>query len=89
MTNNNEYAVELDGNVNLKLKGLVDKIEHLESEKKEILDEISAIYQEAKGEGFDVKIIRKIISIRKKDKNKMEEEEYLINAYKEALGMKE
>ena len=73
--------------VDLKLKQFVENIEHLEAEKKEKLDEISAVYKEAKTAGFDVKIIRKIISLRKKDKNELEEEENLIEAYKEALGM--
>ncbi len=73
--------------VDLKLKQLVENIEHLEAEKKEKTDEISAVYKEARTAGFDVKIIRKIISLRKKDKNELEEEESLIEAYKEALGM--
>ena len=73
--------------VDLKLKQLVENIEHLEDEKKEKTDEISAVYKEARTAGFDVKIIRKIISLRKKDKNELEEEESLIEAYKEALGM--
>lgn len=73
--------------VDLKLKQFVENIEHLEAEKKEKSDEITAVYKEAKTAGFDVKIIRKIISLRKKDKNELEEEESLIEAYKEALGM--
>lgn len=73
--------------VDLKLKQFVENIEHLETEKKEKSDEITAVYKEAKTAGFDVKIIRKIISLRKKDKNELEEEENLIEAYKEALGM--
>lgn len=73
--------------VDLKLKQVVENIEHLEMEKKEKSDEISAVYKEAKTMGFDIKIIRKIISLRKKNINERQEEENLIEAYKEALGM--
>lgn len=73
--------------IDKKLKQIVENIEHLEMEKKEKSDEISAVYKEAKAAGFDVKIIRKIVSIRKKDINERQEEENLIEAYKEALGM--
>lgn len=77
----------VSNDVDLKLKQFVDNIEHLEAEKKEKMDEISAVYKEAKMSGFDTKILKKIISLRKKDKNEREEEENLIEAYKEALGM--
>ena len=73
--------------IDLKLKQIVENIEHLEMEKKEKADEISAVYKEAKTMGFDIKIIRKIISLRKKDVNERQEEESLLEAYKEALGM--
>ena len=73
--------------IDKKLKQIVENIEHLEMEKKEKSDEISAVYREAKANGFDIKIIRKIVSIRKKDVNERQEEEHLIEAYKEALGM--
>ena len=73
--------------IDLKLKQIVENIEHLEMEKKEKSDEISAVYKEAKTMGFDIKIIRKIISLRKKDVNERQEEESLLEAYKEALGM--
>jgi len=70
-----------------KLRKYIEGIEGYEDNKKEISESIKEIYDEAKSAGFDVKIIRKIISIRKKDKNKLEEEEFLIETYKEALGM--
>ena len=75
--------------IDLKLKQIVENIEHLEMEKKEKSDEISAVYKEAKTMGFDIKIIRKIISLRKKDVNERQEEESLLEEYKEALGMVE
>ena len=79
--------VIMEQNIDLKLKQIVDNIEHLECEKKEISDQISAVYKEAKGLGFDVKILKKIISIRKKDINVLREEEDMIENYKQSLGM--
>lgn len=73
--------------LDLKLKQIVENIEHLEDQKQEITDQISAIYKEATSLGFDAKIIKKIISMRKKDINKLREEEDLIEAYKQSLGM--
>lgn len=73
--------------IDLKLKQIVENIEHLEVEKKEILDQINAVYKEAAIQGFDVKALRKIISMRKKDDNSRREEEDMIEVYKRALGM--
>lgn len=78
-----------NNNVDLKLKKFVENIEHLEIEKKEKNEEISAVYKEAKMAGFDIKIIKKIIALRKKEINERIEEENLLEAYKEALGMVE
>ncbi len=74
-------------NIDLKLKQIIENIEHLELEKKEINDQILAIYKEGVALGYDVRILRKIVSIRKKDINDLREEEDLIEAYKESLGM--
>lgn len=73
--------------IDLKLKQIVDNIEHLEIEKKEISDQINAVYKEAAIQGFDTKVLRKIISIRKKDENSRREEEDMIEIYKKSLGM--
>jgi uncharacterized protein (UPF0335 family) len=69
------------------LKNLVERIERLEEEKKAIAGDIKEVYAEAKGNGFDTKIVRKVISIRKKDRHEREEEEALIETYLAALGM--
>lgn len=69
------------------LKSLVDRIERLEEEKKTISGDIREIYSEAKANGFDTKILRKIVSIRKMDRNQREEEQAMIDLYMEALGM--
>lgn len=76
-----------DRKIDLKLKQIIENIEHLEDEKKEIGDQIAAVYKEAVVLGYDAKILRKIISIRKKDINALQEEEELLETYKESLGM--
>jgi uncharacterized protein (UPF0335 family) len=65
----------------------VDKIERLEEEKKELQETIKEVYNEAKGEGFDVKILRKLISLRKIRPNDRQEQDELLDLYKAALGM--
>ena len=70
-----------------KLKQIVENIEYLEDHKREIMDQINAIYKEAKAYGFESSIIRKIISLRKKDMNKLKREESLMESYKISLGM--
>jgi len=69
------------------LKTIVERIERLEEEKKTIAADIKEIYAEAKGNGFDTKILRKVISIRKKDRHEREEEEAMLDIYLDALGM--
>ena len=69
------------------LKTIVERIERLEEEKKTIAADIKEVYAEAKGNGFDIKILRKVISIRKKDRHEREEEEAMLDIYLDALGM--
>ena len=69
------------------LKALVERIEHLEDEKKAIADDIKDVFAEAKGNGYDVKALRKIIRLRKQDKNERAEEEAILETYMHALGM--
>jgi uncharacterized protein (UPF0335 family) len=69
------------------LKALVERIERLEEEKKTITGDIKEVYGEAKANGFDTKILRKVISLRKKDTSERAEEEALIDTYLAALGM--
>ena len=69
------------------LRAFVERIERMEEEKKAIADDIKDIYAEAKGNGFDTKILRKIISIRKQDHNERMEQESLLELYMSALGM--
>ena len=69
------------------LKSLVERIERLEEEKKAIAGDIKEVYAEAKANGFDTKILRKVVTIRKKDVAEREEEDALISLYLHALGM--
>ena len=69
------------------LRAFVERIERLEEEKKVISDDIKDVYAEAKGNGFDVKILRKVVSLRKKQPHEREEEEAVLDLYLHALGM--
>jgi len=69
------------------LKAFVERVERLEEEKKAIADDIRDVYAEAKGSGFDIKVMRKIISMRKRDVSEREEEEAILDLYMQALGM--
>lgn len=69
------------------LRQLVSKIENLEKEKADIAEYIREAYAEAKANGFDVKVLRKLIQIRKKDAQEVQEEEEVLDLYKHALGM--
>ena len=70
------------------LRSVVERIERLEEEKSELAAHVREIYAEAKSSGFDPKIIRKIIRLRKMDQHDVDEEETLIHIYKRALGMR-
>jgi uncharacterized protein (UPF0335 family) len=70
-----------------RLKSLIERIERLEEEKRTLSEDIKEVYAEAKGTGFDAKIIRQIIRIRKRDQDELDEEETLLDLYKRAIGM--
>lgn len=69
------------------LRQFVERIERLESEKKDIAEQIKEVYSEIKGRGYDTKAIRTIVSLRKRDKDDIAEQEAVLEMYKEALGM--
>ena len=69
------------------LRAFIERIERLEEEKKTISDDIKQIYSEAKNSGFDTKAMRTIIRLRKKKDGERQEEEAMIDLYKDALGM--
>ena len=69
------------------LRALIERIERLEEEKKTLADDISEVYAEAKGNGFDTKAIRTIVRLRKLDQAERDEAETILDLYKAALGM--
>lgn len=69
------------------LRQFVERFERLEAEKKDIADGQKEVMAEAKGRGYDTKVLRKIIAIRKRDANDLAEEEAVLDMYKSALGM--
>jgi uncharacterized protein (UPF0335 family) len=69
-----------------KLKSLIERIERLEEDKAAVSADLKEVYLETKGEGFDVKIVRKIVRLRKQDTAKRQEEEALIELYLSAIG---
>ena len=71
------------------LKSVVERIERLEEEKKAIADDIKEVYAEAKANGFDTKVLRTVIRLRKEDSNERAEREALLDTYLHALGMAE
>ncbi|MGL4974973.1 MAG: DUF2312 domain-containing protein [Bosea sp. (in: a-proteobacteria)] len=68
------------------LKSIVQRIERLEEEKKTIADDIKEVYGEAKANGYDVKVLRKVIAIRKRDLQERREEEAIMDLYLQAVG---
>jgi uncharacterized protein (UPF0335 family) len=69
------------------LRAFIERIEQLEEEKKALADDIKDVYAEAKGAGFDVKILRKIIVLRRQDRDSRREEEAILDLYLSALGI--
>ena len=70
-----------------RLRSIVDRIERLEEERKALGSDIKDIYAEAKSAGFDVKVLRQLIRIRKQEPAEVEEIESLLDVYRRALGM--
>jgi len=69
------------------LKAIIERIERLEEEKKEVAEQIKEVYAEAKANGFDTKTLRKVVGLRKKPTEERQEEEALLELYLSALGM--
>ena len=69
------------------LRQFVERIEHLESEKREIAEQIKEVFAESKGRGYNTKALKKIVAMRKKNRDQLAEEEAVLGVYLEALGM--
>jgi len=80
-------ATETGGIAADRLRGIVERIERLEEERKALGSDIRDIYAEAKSAGFDVKVLRQLIRVRKQEPADVEEQETLLDVYRRALGM--
>lgn len=69
------------------LRQFIERYERLEAEKKDIADAQKEVMAEAKGRGYDTKVLKKVLDIRKRDANDLAEEEAVLDMYKSALGM--
>ena len=70
-----------------RLRSLVERVERLEEEKKALSSDIKDIFTEAKSAGYDIKVLRQLIRIRKLDPNEVSEAEQLLEVYRAAIGM--
>jgi uncharacterized protein (UPF0335 family) len=77
---------DISGN---RLKSFIERVERLEEEKRALAEDIRDVYSEAKGTGFEPKIMRKIVSLRKANLEKRREEQELLELYMSAIGMAE
>lgn len=68
------------------LRSIIERIERLEEDKSEVVADIKEVYAEAKGNGFDTKALRKLVALRKKDRDKVLEERAILELYANALG---
>lgn len=69
-----------------RIRSIIERVERLEEEIKDLMEAKKEVFAEAKGEGYDVKVLRKVIRIRKQDKAKRQEEEAILDLYLSALG---
>jgi uncharacterized protein (UPF0335 family) len=82
-----EPTADVGGIAGDRLRSIIERIERLEEERKALGNDIKDIYSESKSAGFDVKVIRQLISIRKKEPAEVEEQDTLLELYKRAIGM--
>lgn len=82
MNSDSSYRVTAD-----ELRQFIERFERLEAEKKDIAEQQKEVMAEAKGRGYDTKILRQVIALRKRDANDIAEEQAVLQMYAEALGM--
>jgi len=87
MSATDEQDAEVGGIAADRLRSIVERVERLEEERKGLAADIKDVFMEAKSAGFDVKVLRQIIALRKKEPAEVEEQEALIDLYRRALGM--
>jgi uncharacterized protein (UPF0335 family) len=86
MTDLDAAAIALTDSAREKLRLIVERVERLEEERKAVADQIKEVYGEAKSLGYDVKALRKVVSLRKKDRDQRAEEDAILEVYLHALG---
>ena len=86
MADDAAHADVLNQAAQTQLKSIIERIERLEQEKAEVAEQIKEVFAEAKGNGFDVKTLRKVVRIRKQDRAKRMEEEAILDLYLSAIG---
>ena len=79
---NDAYSVTAD-----ELRQFIERLEQLESEKKDLAEQLKEVMAEAKGRGYDTKVLRKVLAMRKRKPDELAEEEAVLEVYKAALGM--
>ncbi len=83
----NHKAHDVNGVAGERLKAFIERVERMNEEKRAIAEDIKEVFAEAKGVGFDTKIMRKIIALRTKDADDLAEEQHLLDTYMAAIGM--
>ena len=92
MSDANSDVIETGGEASYRvtadeLRQFIERIERLDAEKKDLADQQKEVMAEAKARGYDTKVMRKVIALRKRDANDIAEEEAVLEMYKQALGM--
>lgn len=87
MTGHNSNDPAVGGIAADRLRSIIERVERLEEERKGLAGDIKDIFTEAKSAGFNVKVLRQIIRIRKQEPSEVEEQETLLDVYRRALGM--
>ena len=82
MSDTDQYKITGD-----ELRQFIERVEHLEAEKKDISDQIKEVFSEMKGRGFDVKAVRAILKERRQNPDDVAEQEAILDIYRAALGM--
>jgi len=86
MADDQPHADVLGSTAQGQIKSIIDRVERLEVEKAEIMEQIKEVYTEAKGNGFDVKALKKVVRLRKIDRARRQEEDAILDLYLSAIG---
>jgi uncharacterized protein (UPF0335 family) len=85
---NDAASADINPQTAQQLTSFVERIERLEEEKRTLAEDIKEVYAEAKGNGFDVKVLRKVVAVRRQDQAERMEQETLLDLYLQAVGTK-